>query len=295
MFAIGTLKLDRSFKIVAIIMIMTGIQVGAGLHAAGIRWRSKPYSHYANKEDIKTVLTDFFASQGIGVIFSKEVAGTVSGKFENQDPRKFFGYITDTYNLIWYYDGAAVYLYSAHEMTSRILNLGYLDMKTLKQNLIHLGLLDPKFALRMIEKERIIYISGPERYVQLVSEMAEQLDAKAMAQRGRDDIIKVFHLRYAWAEDKTIKFRDKQLTIPGVATLLRNLITGTTAPGQVVENGEKFLVPSLMKLKGRGLAELRRIDDPDETGRGETEAVAITLSPKKKKEILSRMGDIIRV
>ena len=71
-----------------------------------------------------------------------------------------------------------------------------------------------------------------------------------MAQRGRDDIIKVFHLRYAWAEDKTIKFRDKQLTIPGVATLLRNLITGTTAPGQVAENGEKFLVPSLMKLKG---------------------------------------------
>ena len=116
-----------------------------------------------------------------------------------------------------------------------------------------------------------------------------------MAQRGRDDIIKVFHLRYAWGEDKTIKFRDKQLTIPGVATLLRNLITGTTAPGKVVENGEKFLVPSLMKLKGRGLAELRRIDDPDETGRGETEAVAITLSPKKKKEILSRMGDIIRV
>jgi type III secretion protein C len=253
-------------------MMMTGLQVGSDLHAARIRWEKTPYSHYANKEDIKTVLTDFFAAQGIGVVFSKKVAGTVSGKFENQDPRKFFGYIADTYNLIWYYDGAAVYLYSAHEMTSRILNLGYLDMKILKQNLIHLGLLDSKFALRMIEKERIIYISGPERYVQLVSEMAEQMDAKAMAQRGRDDIIKVFQLRYAWAEDKTIKFRDKQLTIPGVATLMRNLITGTTAPGHVVDNGKQFLVPSLMKLKGRGLAELRRSDDPDETGQGEAQS-----------------------
>ena len=269
MFALRVLKLNRSVKIVVIIILMTGLQAGAGLHAAGIRWRNKTYSHYANKEDIKTVLTDFFASQGIGVIFSKEVAGTVSGRFEKQDPRKFFNNMTDTYNLIWYYDGAAVYLYSAHEMTSRILNLGYLDMKALKQNLIHLGLLDSKFALRMVEKERILYISGPERYVQLVSEMAEQLDAKAMSQRGRDDIIKVFHLKYAWADDKTIKFRDKQLTIPGVASLLRNLITGNTAPGQVVENGEQYLVPSLMKLKGRGLAELRRRDDPDETVRDE--------------------------
>lgn len=263
--AIGPLKLNRFVKIVAILMMMTGLQVGADLHAAEIRWKKTPYSHYANKEDIKTVLTDFFATQGIGVVFSKEVTGTVSGKFEEQDPRRFFGYITDTYNLIWYYDGAAVYLYSAHEMTSRILNLGYLDMKTLKQNLIALGILDSKFAMRMIDKERIIYVSGPERYVRLVSEMAEQLDAKAMAQRGRYDIIRVFRLKYAWAEDKTINFRDKQLTIPGVATLLRNLITGTTAPGKVVENGEQYLVPSLMKLKGRGLAELRRRDGPEET------------------------------
>lgn len=221
--------------------------------AAQINWQDKEYNHYAQKEDIKNVLTDFFASQGIGVVCSENVKGKVSGNFKNKDPQAFFKHITDAYNLVWYYDGAAVYLYSSHEVTSSILNLEYLNMNKFRQNLIDLDIHDPRFAMRMIEKERIIYVSGPQRYVDLISQMATQLDAKAMTHGGMDDVVKIFQLKHAWADDKSILFRNNEMVIPGVATMLNNLIAGTTKPSQVVNRQPGKLLAPLSKLKGKGL------------------------------------------
>jgi type III secretion protein C len=240
-------------------------------HSAELRLKDKAYSHYAQKEDIKDVLTDFFAAQGVGVVCSESVGGAVSGNFSKEDPLTFFNHITNAYNLIWYYDGATVYVYSAHEMTSQVVNLGYLDMLRFKQNLIDLDILDPKFALRMAAKERIVFVAGPQRYVELVAQLAEELDAKAMAQRGRDDIVRVFKLNYAWADDKTIVFRDREMSIPGVATLIQDLITGNTAPGQVDIPQKQRLSAQVRKLKGSGLSRGRPKDD------GQTTATAAAI------------------
>jgi type III secretion protein C len=223
-------------------------------YAAEIKWTAKPYSHFAEKADIKDVVTDLFAIQGIGIVFSEKVNGIISGNFEGQSPQRFFRYITDAYNLIWYYDGAAVYIYSANEMASQVVNLNYVGKQKLEQDLNDLDILDPKYAMRMIEKEHILYLAGPPRYVELVSQLALQLDAKAMEQRISDDIVKIFPLKYAWADDKTIVFRDRQTTLTGVATLLRDLIAGNKSPGEVVQVEKKSLMKSLKKLKGQGLA-----------------------------------------
>lgn len=229
----------------------------ATAHAAQIQWRNNRYSHYANREDIKAVLTDFFAAQGIGVICSEQVTGKVSGNFKNKRPGEFFRHITDAYNLIWYYDGAAVYLYSAHEMTSKVLNLGYLNMVRFHEHLAALDILDPRYAMRMIEKERLIYVSGPERYVDLISDIATQLDAKAKAYGGLDDVVKIFPLKHAWAEDKKLHFQNNEVVIPGVATILKNLIAGTTKPNSVVGADNRTASGPLRKLKGQGLKRTR--------------------------------------
>lgn len=244
-------------------LLLTVVQDIAPAQAAQIAWQNRRYNHYAQKEEIKNVLTDFFSSQGIGVICSENVKGKVSGNFKNKAPQAFFKHITDAYNLVWYYDGAAVYLYSAHEVTSQILNLGYLNLTKFRQHLIDLDIYDARFAMRMIEKERIIYISGPQRYVDLISEMATQLDAKAMTHGGMDDIVKIFPLKHAWADDKSILFRNEEMVIPGVATMLTNLIAGTTKPSQVIDRKPGNLLTPLSKLKGRGLRKYRPRDDGD--------------------------------
>jgi type III secretion protein C len=225
------------------------------LFAADIKWKMVPYSHYAQKEQLKDLLADFFSSQGVGLVCSKNLKAEISGNFTTQDPQKFFDDLIHAYNLTWYYDGAAVYVYPAHEMTSKIIDLGYIDMHVLKESLDVLGIIDNRFGLNIVEKDRVVFVSGPPRYVNLVAELAQKLDEKAKNGRGRDDIINVFLLKNAWADDKTLTFHDKELVIPGVATLLKNVITGQTSPGQVAGWKKRGIIKeNLRKLKGEGLS-----------------------------------------
>ncbi len=214
------------------------------------------YTHYSEKEKLRDLLIDFFSNQGIGLVCSDTVTDTISGQFKTDDPKRFFDEITHAYNLVWYYDGAAIFVYSAHEITSRILNLGYLDMVQLKKQLAQLNILDTRFGLNMVETDRIVFVSGPPRYVDLVADLAQKLDEKARDRRYREDIINVFPLKHAWADDKILYFHDRELVIPGVVTLLNKLITGHTAPGEVVGIQRRVsLKRTVSKLKGKGLSE----------------------------------------
>ena len=245
----------NTIRIILDFLILVTIINHSTLFAAEIKWKMLPYSHYAQKEKLSDLLADFFSGQGVGLVCSKNLKATISGNFEAQDPQKFFEDLTHVYNLAWYYDGAAVYVYPAHEMTSRILNLGYINMKVLKESLDVLGIVDKRFGLNMVEEDRIVFVSGPPRYVKLVAELAQKLDEKAMSGRGREDIINVFPLKHAWADDKTLSFHDKELVLPGVATLLRNVITGQTSPGQVAGwKKRKIIKENVNKLKGKGLS-----------------------------------------
>lgn len=241
--------------------------IKSSLSAAEIKWEKTSYTHYSQKESIKDLLADFFSNQGIGFNCSEEVKHKISGQFKTTDPKSFFEDIALAYNLIWYFDGASVYVYATHEMTSQILNLGYIDMKAFKENLELLDIIDERFELKLSDEDRIIFVSGPPRYVQLVAELAEKLDLKAMNRRGRDDIISVFPLKHAWADDKTLYFQDKELVIPGVATLLRNVLTGNTSPGEVVgSENQRALSQTVKKLKGTGLSKNRKMSPATAAG-----------------------------
>lgn len=277
-------KLNRIAVALVCPLFFSAIQGPTSARAAQIVWQDKHYSHYAQKEEIRDVLTDFFAAHGIGVICGENVEGKISGNFKEKNPRVFFKHIMDAYNLVWYYDGVAVYVYSANEVTSQILNLQYLNMKKFRQHLIELDIYDPKFAMRMIENKRIIYLSGPQRYVELVTEIARQLDAKAMIYGGMDDIVKIFPLKHAWADDKKIRFHDSEMVIPGVATMLNNLISGITRPGQVIDKNPGNLNTPLEKLKGRGLKRDRPKDQSDQSADAKTQEERHDPEKQKSRE-----------
>ena len=47
---------------------------------------SRPYTHYADDEDLTVILTNFARSQGLGASFSPGVVGKVSGRFDAVPP-----------------------------------------------------------------------------------------------------------------------------------------------------------------------------------------------------------------
>jgi type III secretion protein C len=113
--------------------------------------------------------------------------------------------------------------------------------------------LDGRFTWKASGGGGVIYVTGPQRYAELVTQMADLLDQKARTAQG-NEAIEVFSLKYAWADDLTFTYRDKEVIVPGVATILRNLLSSGSTQGVLEGRQEKQLPHTVAKLKGKGLA-----------------------------------------
>ncbi len=243
----------QKWFVIIICMIMFAAKAG---NTTPIPWQHSFYSHLANNEPIRNLIRDFCSNQGINVIISKNVQGTISGQFDKLRPRDFFKRICRAYDLIDYYDGNILYIYTKDELQSKIISLDYLSLKKLKKVLKELKISDKRFPVRGIDSEGIVYVTGPPRYIELVTQTSRMLDTKVKAEEIRKaskEVVRVFFLKYAWADDLTSNFMDKEVVVPGVATLLKNIIAGSI-PSTLYEKQQKELAVTLEKLKGKGLS-----------------------------------------
>ena len=143
------------------------------------------------------------------------------------DPVAFLNKIAQLNSLIWYFDGNGLYVYNSEEIEKQIINLQYMDTDEFVSTLKDIGIWDNRFYWRSRPAEGIIYISGPPRYMELVTETARLLDEKSGERKKSHQTVRVFPLRYAWADDRTFNFRNQEVTMPGVASVLRQIVQGS--------------------------------------------------------------------
>lgn len=257
-------------KRLLLIILLLILMPATHTEAAQIKWAEKTYSHVSENEDLVDLLRDFCSSQGINVIISERVQGKLSGRFEGYTPEAFLRHLAAAYGMIWYYDGHALHVYRSDELQSRMMELEYVSVQRFMQILEKLDIADERFPLKALDDEGIVYISGPARYVSLVTETAEMLEARAMKvarSRKAHEVIRIFPLKYAWAHDLTFNFMNDEVTVPGVASMLKNILAGRPAPGLVAGKQKKRLPATLEKLKGKGLASEGKAEaDPKEEG-----------------------------
>jgi type III secretion protein C len=221
--------------------------------AAPLKWKSTVYSHVAHEENLLLLLRDFFSNQGINAVISKNIQGVVSGSFEKLPPSEFFEAITTSFGLVYFYDGNIFYVYTGEEIESRIFELGGINADDFFSTLALLEITDPRYPIKFVKDKGIVMVSGPKRMVELVSETVSALETK-VSKKTYTETVKVFPLKYAWADDQTFTFMDKEVVIPGIATILKTLLAGQNTPAQVTGKQEKQLALTLPKLKGTGLA-----------------------------------------
>jgi type III secretion protein C len=258
----------------ALALVLLG---GLLLDARSVEWRGDSYNLYADKQDIREILRDFCAAQGVSAVISPGVAGTVSGRFEDLPPAEFLDLLAQSHALTWYYDGHILHVYRADETQSRMLSLSRIDPDRLKTTLTRLALWDDRFAWRTVEEEGLLHVSGPPRLVRLVEETAAYLEDRAARELQATEEVRVFPLRHAWADDLTLTFLKREVTVPGVATTLRAIMTDQAGAGGRLE---RRLPATLTGLRGSGLAaegrdredvgEPRRSDRTGETEAGQT-------------------------
>ncbi|WP_028320250.1 type III secretion system outer membrane ring subunit SctC [Desulfatiglans anilini] len=226
--------------------------------AGGLPWRKYLYSHVSEGEDLADLLRDFCSSQHLSAVVSEQVKGTVKGRFIQMEPEVFLEHICRAYSLLWYCEGGqTLYFNRSGEWGSKIIIMKNLSFQMLEETLERMGALDERFRLEMLNEDGTLYVSGPPRYVELVSDVASKLNdtrATEVAAKAAREVIKIFPLKHAWAADLTFTFMDTQLTVLGVATILRQLFADYGTGGQMAEARLKILPRTIGKLKGKGLA-----------------------------------------
>jgi type III secretion protein C len=215
--------LARVARLILLLVAMTmasSLTVDHSMLAATPNWPHEPYDYVTVDQDLSQVLKDFAANLGLTIQISPNIHGTVRGRLPSVPPAEFLETLARTYGLIWYYDGIILYVYALDEVQSKMIKLDSASIGALSSALSELDIEDPRFPWTVSEASGILYVAGPPRYVELVTETASMLDS---SHQLRVDV-RVFPLKYALADDRTFIVRDQQVTVPGVATIIARLV-----------------------------------------------------------------------
>ena len=204
---------------------------------------NRPYAYFGSGESLQEVLQNFAGSYYMPANIADSVVGEVNGKIGPMTPVDFLDHLANIYGFIWYFDGHTLFVYDGSASKQKIISLQYLPIQQFKKTLKKVGIWDGRFFWREQANEGLVFISGPPRYIDLISQTAQLLDAKEGERQKSKLTVRTFPLKYAWATDKSFAFRGQQLTVPGVATILTRIIKG----GGIAQSSKQSIGSPTMK------------------------------------------------
>lgn len=199
---------------------------GRPVEAAPAPWPDASFTYIADKQELSVVLESFCRTFGLELLSSPAVSARkeiVNGKLSTTSPTEFLNQLASTYGLQWFYYGGTLYVSRNFETATRSISPGVTLLDNFHKALIDLGVVEQKFGWGELPDRGVAIISGPPAYVDLVVWSVSTLPLPQPDQQ-----IKVFRLKHAQVDDRVISYRDQQITTAGVASILRNLITGET-------------------------------------------------------------------
>ncbi|MGU7810726.1 type III secretion system outer membrane ring subunit SctC [Burkholderia sp. AW49-1] len=197
-----------------------GMGATTAVYADVVRWRSGVAHVTAEGKDLKDVLRDLLASQGVTASIADNVQGTVTGRFD-MPPQRILDTLAATFGFVWFYDGSVMSISNANDVTRQIVRLDNASITDLNATLRGMRLDDKRYPLTYDNSARTVIISGPPQYVQMVAGVAKHLDENM--QRSNGTVVRAFKLSSAWAADHKVQLDGKNVVVPGVATVVSNL------------------------------------------------------------------------
>jgi type III secretion protein C len=197
-----------------------------------IPWPKGNYYHFSKNQDLAELLKDFCTMQGVSVIVNPTIKETVNGRFSNIAPEQFWNDIVSAYNLVWFFDGNILYVYENSQVQTQVWSMTSDEMNNLCRVIDELGIASSHLSIRRLERAGILVVSGPPRLIAIVGELSQKIVIERI-----DEVtdVRIFPLKHAWAYDMSLASKDGNITIPGVATMLRQLLApkqqGEGSPG----------------------------------------------------------------
>lgn len=222
------------------------------------RWLRSPVRFDVRQYPLSRLLREFCAAQGVACQVSPALSGMVTGRFEFSDPGEFLDLLALAQHMNWYYDGGLVHFFDESEVGSNFLPMEGRREEVLRRTLVELGLFDPRFGWRTADNGKVLLVQGPAMYLDRIKDILERQVEVAAAEAAEREL-GVFRLKHAWAADQTVNVGTGSATVPGVASLLRQILSETPAEA-AVEPGVRSGEPQL--LKGTGVVARRDAPPP---------------------------------
>jgi type III secretion protein C len=197
--------------------------------AATPPWPEASFTYLADKQELPQLLGSFARSFGLELSLSEAAASRtdkVTGKFTTATPSEFLNQLSAAYGLQWFYYGGMLYVSRHFESSTRSVSPQGISLQEFRKALTDLGVVESKFGWGELPDRGVAIVSGPPAYVDLVVWAVATLPLPQPSQQ-----IRVFRLTHAQVNDRVISYRDQQITTAGVATILRNLVTGLGGTG----------------------------------------------------------------
>ncbi|KRE94452.1 hypothetical protein ASG87_17780 [Frateuria sp. Soil773] len=231
--------------------LLAGLLLFTGVAQAAAIPFKKGTTEVQSDKSLREILPDFFHDQGLEVVLSPQVAargGTVNGNFKGSYAQ-VWRRIANSNDLLAYYDGSAVYIYLTAERQTDYTSVPLPAEKQFLAAMASVSWSDSANVWKMEPSTGLVTATGTKRFVEQVKQMAQTVSGLG---RNVDTRFKFYPLKYAWASDTTMTVGNRQVTIPGVASVLRALV-GEAGEGRF--DGASRLLPSRQQgLRGQGLA-----------------------------------------
>ncbi|MFJ3044662.1 type III secretion system outer membrane ring subunit SctC [Herbaspirillum chlorophenolicum] len=202
------------------VLLLWGTTLYAAVPAA---WKDGGFSINANGLTVRGVLDEFSRTYGVRLQMSADGGQIIKGRVKADNGVEFLNRLTGSYKMRWFVYNDTLYVVPSTDNTSSRMQVGDDAVMDAKAALVGLGLFDERFGWGELPDEGVVIVSGPRAYVDLVREVLMPTGKKEKL-RGRQ--VMLFRLTYATANDRVINSRGKAETIPGIKTILTNLLMG---------------------------------------------------------------------
>jgi type III secretion protein C len=183
-------------------------------------WKHTAYAYDARQSSLNATLGDFAREFGMGLDMPAMDA-VVDGHIRAANPQAFLDRLGQEHHFQWFVYNETLYISPTSAQTSTRLEVSSDAVDDLQQALTDVGLLDSRFGWGVLPDEGLVLVRGPAKYVEFVRDYSRKVEPPEKAEK--QDVL-VLPLKYANAADRTIHYRDQQLNVPGVASILQELL-----------------------------------------------------------------------
>lgn len=193
----------------------------------------------------------------------------VTGNFNLANADEMFKALTRRIALVWYDDGAGIYVYDNSEMRSLIIPTHKVSSQQVISYIQRNGIYDVRFPVRSQGGDTMLFVSGPPLYVELIKGAALYLGEQLKQEEKISGNVAVIPLKHASVSDRSYSLRGQSITVPGMLSVISALFKNG---GSSVEETLEIL-PAKLNTDGDEIDAL--MDAPIAGGRPENRQVTV--------------------